>query len=422
MRVAVRCPGSGSLSPGSRAVLRLGFALSLVLLPVGLAATARAGDCDWINSVTTWEASIGWSWSEGSYNWTEPPDRYDSTARDDGSATGVLTAGYYSTGERLGEGTMAGSLSFFDRLDITPKMGPSGFSQYSADGTIIGSDLDLYLDTLGCTYYWQFAASAAGTFTTNSGSIPIQSLNVNAIQTHDRPIPSAPAPLAFDGSVAASSEYTHTPEFLTYAQGAYRAEHNVYAPQSPLPDDFLHWIFQPGSSTAPHNDECAGAGALLLGAQASQSQDVSFATNAPTDPASACGSGDRSVWFFLAPLDSGTAQISTAGSGYSTVVSVWQVAQTCAGLTTEVACGANGASIPVQAGVPLYVQVQRSAPGGTGTLDITATPEPSAALGAGVACASLACVARRRHAEKTGSPSKASASLVGPGAAEAAIG
>ena len=379
-------------------VLRRGFALLLVLLPVGLAATARAGDCDWINSVTTWEASIGWSWSEGQYGWTEPPDRYDSTAHDDGSATGVLDEGYYSTGERLGEGPMTGSLSFLDRLDITPKMGSPGFSQYTADGPIVdGSTLSLYLDTLGCTYYWQFQSMAAGTFTTNSGSIPIQSLNVNSIQTHDRPIPSAPAPLAFDGPVAASSEYSLSPEFLTYAEGAFRAEHNVYAPQTPLPNAFLHWIFQPGSSTAPHNDECAGAGTLLLGPQSSQSQDTSFATNAPTDPASACGSGDQSVWFFLAPLDSGTAQVSTAGSGYSTVVSVWQVAQTCAGLTTEVACGANGASIPVQAGVPLYVQVQRSAPGGTGMLEISGTPEPSAALAAGVACAALACIARLRR-------------------------
>lgn len=105
------------------------------------------------------------------------------------------------------------------------------------------------------------------------------------------------------------------------------------------------------------------------------------------------------MWFFVVPQDSGTAQISTAGSGYSAVVSVWQVAQTCAGLTTEDACGANGASIPVPAGVPLFVQVQRSAPGGTGTLDITATPEPSTALAAGVACAGLACVVRVRRGD-----------------------
>jgi len=139
------------------------------------------------------------------------------------------------------------------------------------------------------------------------------------------------------------------------------------------------------------NDGCAGA-AILSG---SESQDVSFASNAPSDPVSACGIGDRSVWFSFLPTESGTAQISTSGSGYSTVVSVWPQTQTCAGLTTEVACGTNAASVPVQSGVPLLIQVQRSTPGGTGDLQIELIPEPNAGAAAGLACAALALLARR---------------------------
>jgi hypothetical protein len=130
------------------------------------------------------------------------------------------------------------------------------------------------------------------------------------------------------------------------------------------------------------NDVCTGASNL----DDSESLDVSFATNAPSDPVSACGTGDRSVWFSYLPSASGTAQISTSGSGYSTLVSVWPQAQTCAGLATEVACGTNAASVPVQMGVPLLVQVQRSTPGGTGDLQIQLTPEPNAAAAAGLAC------------------------------------
>jgi hypothetical protein len=139
------------------------------------------------------------------------------------------------------------------------------------------------------------------------------------------------------------------------------------------------------------NDGCVGAASL----EGSQSQDVSFASDAPSDPVSACGTGDRSVWFSFLPTESGTVQISTSGSGYSTLVSVWPEAQTCDALTTEFACGTNGASVPVQSGVPLLIQVQRSTPGGTGDLQIELIPEPNAAATAGLACVALALLARR---------------------------
>jgi len=143
----------------------------------------------------------------------------------------------------------------------------------------------------------------------------------------------------------------------------------------------------------PPNDGCAGA-ALLAGPSI---QDVSLATGAPADPVSACGAGDRSVWFSFVPARTGTAAISTGGSGYSTVVSVWPQAQGCAGLTTEVACGQGGASVPVQAGVPLLVEVQRGTPGGTGDLQVHLTPEPDAGAAAALACAALAWLTRRAH-------------------------
>ena len=82
-----------------------------------------------------------------------------------------------------------------------------------------------------------------------------------------------------------------------------------------------------------------------------------------------------------------------------TQVSVWPVAETCAALATEVACGAEGASVPVQAGVALYVQVRRSTNAGTGSLQIHLAPEPNAAETAAVACAGLACLARGRRGQ-----------------------
>ena len=182
------------------------------------------------------------------------------------------------------------------------------------------------------------------------------------------------------------------PWFAVAGEGALQAE-NYAVPPDVFEDAFVHWSFVPGGSSLPSNDSCAAATFLFDSA----SQDVSLATDAPTDPASTCGAGDRSVWFFFLPAESGTAQISTSDSGYSTVVSVWPVTQGCGALTTEVACsanGANGTSVPVQKGVPLYVQVRRSTPAGTGDLQIQLTPEPGTAAGAAVACAWLALIAR----------------------------
>lgn len=141
------------------------------------------------------------------------------------------------------------------------------------------------------------------------------------------------------------------------------------------------------------NDVCSAAAPL----DAAQSLDASFATSAASDPVASCGAGDRSVWFSYLPEASGDAQIATSGSGYPTLISVWQAAPGCGALATEVACGANAASVPVQQGVPLLIQVQRSAPGETGDLEIEIIPEPGAVAGFALACAALAVVARARR-------------------------
>jgi hypothetical protein len=381
------------------------FALLLAILPIALLAPARAqASCGWVTSVASWDASLGWSWSNGKYSWSKPGGEVDSaTTQDAGSATGSLAQAF--PGDTHIVGVMTGSLSFFDRLDITPSSGESGFTQTVANGPMTGGyPLDpptvyLVLDTLSCTYTWTFSVGAASTTTTNRGGGYSSTITPNLIQSGEWPIPELPGPLEFDGAIHASTyppPDNLTPWFNSIANSAGIAESNSYAPETPLPDASVHWSFRPGTSVVPDNDGCAGA-RFLFG---SENQDVSFATIAPTDPASTCGAGDRSVWFFFLPWNSGTAQISTSGSGYSTVVSVWPVAQTCASLTTEVACGANGASVPVQQGVPLLVQVRRSAAGGTGSLTIQATPEPNAAAAAGVACGGLACLAhsaRRRR-------------------------
>jgi len=380
------------------------LALLLVPLPTLLGIPARA-DCAWVRNVASFNATLGWSWFSLKHTWDEPQPgggsaTFEAITQDAGSAAGPLAVGYSGVNDvQLGEGTATGSLRFLDRLDITPSPGTPGFTEYAADGPINGGfnplpTVDLYLDLETCTYHWRFDSYAAGSMTNNFGSIPIPNLGVNFIQSGERPIPDVAGPLDFDGAIHASSKGAPdelTAWFETLGSAAYTAENNAYAPQT-FPDASVHWHFALGTTVAPDNDACTGA-RFLLGAD---SEDVSFATNAATDPASSCGAGDRSVWFFFLPEKTGTAQISTSGSDYSTVVSVWQAAQTCTGLTTEVACGANGASVPVQIGVPLLVQVQRTGGGGGGLSIIM--PEPDAAAANGLACAGLACLAGRRRA------------------------
>jgi len=89
--------------------------------------------------------------------------------------------------------------------------------------------------------------------------------------------------------------------------------------------------------------------------------------------------------------------MSTAGSSYSTVVSVWSTQEFCGALTQELACGANGASIPVQANTAYRVQVQRSGSGGGGALSVQIVPEAGATLSSVCALLALAGAAQMRR-------------------------
>jgi hypothetical protein len=380
------------------------FALLVAVPLVTLAAATNAeASCDWVNDVTTWEASVSWSWSNA-YSWTEPAggtlvSSFEGETRDAGSATASIS-GSFTSGFFLGSGDAIGSLSFLDRVDFADPYG-SGFFQTALNGPLVSVSppippiVSLDLDTQACTYQWGLIAYGEGIrSSTYQGDIPVSEVP-GTIVSGTQPIPSLRGALGFDGPVRATSKPLTQlePWFAVAGEGAFQAE-NYAVPPDVFEDAFVHWSFVPGGSSLPSNDSCAAA-TFLFG---SASQDVSLATDAATDPGSACGAGDRSVWFFFLPEESGTAQISTSGSGYSTVVSVWPLAQTCGALTTEVACGADGGnggsgtSVPVQQGVPLYVQVRRSAPAGTGDLQIQLTPEPDAA--AVVACGVLAFLAR----------------------------
>ena len=372
------------------------FALSLAALLIALVAPARTeASCGWVDGVTTWDASVSWSWSN-EYSWTENGGfNSEGRTQDAGSATASISGDFIS-GRFYGLGDAIGSLSFLDRIDYTNPY-DSGFYQTALSGPLVGvsppipPSLSLVLDPQTCTYDWQLNALGEGTYSsTHGGNIAVSQVP-GAIASGVQPIPSLRGALEFDGPVPASSKPLTllTPWFAVAGEGAFQAE-NYAVPPDVFGDALVHWSFVPDGSPKPSNDGCPAATFLFDSAI----QDVSLATDVATDPASTCGTGDRSVWFFFLPGESGTAQISTSGSGYSTVVSVWPVAQGCGSLTAEVACGANGVSVPVQQGVPLYVQVRRSTPAGTGDLQIQLTPEPDAAAAIGVACASLALLAR----------------------------
>jgi hypothetical protein len=102
-------------------------------------------------------------------------------------------------------------------------------------------------------------------------------------------------------------------------------------------------------------------------------------------PSPACGSGPdgSTVWYrYTAPI-SGTFDISTAGSDYDTVVSVWDDAEGCGSLVTSVACNDDGATPPqsdlvfaVDTGSTYLFQVGARGGGAGGQLSVSAIPEP----------------------------------------------
>jgi hypothetical protein len=375
--------------------MRSSFVRRLVILALlATPLSARADDppsCGWIQSIQSWNASLAWSWSHQA-SWTLIPN-IDVQARviDGGSCDAELTG---FPGASIYTGPVEGQLDFYDNLD---ERSPSftSFERTVLSGPIVGpfpgntNLMSLTLYPASCTYTWQMVPYAEGTYSYPGGSDPTTSYPSQII-SGEQPIPELPGALSFYGSAPVTVNpqigLPH-PEYFPNASAAFASVgHGSFSPA------FVSWSFEPGDSTTPANDSCGAASFLFP----SEEQDTSFATADPSDPTPSCGAGDRSVWFFFITTATGTAQISTAGSGYSTIVSVYPLTPTCDASAVEVACGSGGASVPVQAYTAYRVQVRRSGSGGTGALQISvAVPEPSSAGLAGVAA--LCALAQMRR-------------------------
>jgi hypothetical protein len=377
-------------APRAGAAAALACAVAFAPLRAGAQTT-----CGWIQGITHWNASIAWSWSHQA-QWIQlPTTMRRTTTQDAGGGTAsldALLAGQIFLGE------LEGQLSFDDYSEARPDSNLF-FVRTVVSGPIVDeapglpSQIILTLDPTACTYTWSAEAFGAGTLTTESGSSAVIR-RPNEILPGEHPIPPFPEPLSFSGSVVATVDPelgALDPQFETLALGAQVSADRPNA--TPFANASVSWSFDPDPQ-GPVNDTCPGALFLLDG----QQQDTTFATTDATDPAASCGAGDRSVWFSFFADANGVAEISTAGSGYSTVVSVWPAAQVCGALTSEVACGANGASVPVQANTAYRVQVQRSSGGGTGALSVTATPESGGALSCAAALGALSLCSRIRNA------------------------
>jgi hypothetical protein len=361
------------------------------------AMPSRAGDppsCGWIDSIDSWNGSYGWTWSHHD-QWVQLPDlSLQATVHDGGSGTFSLD-GFIGTFT----GDIDGSLAFDDYYETEDLEGTLHFSHLVLSGPILGpfpgneAQMILQLDSTDCTYTWSSGVWGAGTYSTESDSESTLT-QPNGIYPGVHPIPELPGPLSFSGPATVTVKPTipsPDPQFIPYGDGATASLNRVNHPTPSAAQ--LDWIFRPGDASTPFNDACAGATFLFGG----ETQDTSFATTDASDPAASCGTGDRSVWFtFFAP-NTGTAEISTAGSGYSTIVSVWPASESCGALSTEVACGGNGASVPVQANTAYRVQVRRNGSGGNGSLQVSvAVPEPSMIWAALAALGALAQIRRAR--------------------------
>jgi C1A family cysteine protease len=117
----------------------------------------------------------------------------------------------------------------------------------------------------------------------------------------------------------------------------------------------------------------------LMAGQYTASQTIDTATSAVDDPYFACvaGKGYKSVWYAFTPLTSGLATIKTSGSGYDTILSVWQGAR---GGLTSLACNDdyNGSvtsqvAANLTAGTTYYIEVVGYYSSAAGTLQLNVT-------------------------------------------------
>lgn len=132
------------------------------------------------------------------------------------------------------------------------------------------------------------------------------------------------------------------------------------------------------------NDQCAAARPVSEGAHPFNT--VGATTDGPDEPTACNFSGDSQVnsdvWYCYTPSCSGTATVSTCGSGFNTKVAVYEdcacPVSTSAAACDDDACGLQSeVSLPVTACTSYLIRVGGfGAAQGTGTLDVSCTPAP----------------------------------------------
>jgi hypothetical protein len=368
---------------------RLGAVGLAVAIALGTAPARAVSSCDWVSSVQKWNGILNWSYSHDA-SWSDDYYNFHASTGDTGSVTFQDTGMGFTT-------DITGTLAFLDDLHQIPK-DPHEQPQFSVTSLTAVTEgpsvVDLTASSITCEYFITTQVLGSGTNTSQAGTYPVTNNPTHLIQTQDLPIPSTPGPLVFSDVYPVSYiQVVPRPFFQTHAQSAGASA--VQLGEGQLGTAQVSWVIQPDTITSPLNDVCEGA-PLLVGLQ---QQDATNATSGPSDPTPSCGSGDHSVWYWLVPERSGPVTISTAGSAYSTLLSVW-LKTACGLLTTELACGKDHVTFQAQAGVPVLVEVGRTGAPPAGGLQIEATPEPAWTGSGAVATLALAGIGALRRKEE----------------------
>ncbi len=179
--------------------------------------------------------------------------------------------------------------------------------------------------------------------------------------------------------------------------------------------DLLHVAFAP-------NDLCLESTIVddASSLDFSDTQDTTLATADGSDPTPACGMGadGATVWYSFFASENRTILVSTAGSDYDTVVSVWEGSEdSCGSLDMPVACNddfddgevTSLAEFDAVAGTAYLIQVGARNAGAGGEL-VLQVPEPRTELLAATALL-VALLMRRRSATRRGAGSPAASAV-----------
>jgi len=157
------------------------------------------------------------------------------------------------------------------------------------------------------------------------------------------------------------------------------------------------------------NDDCVDAIDIIapVEGEAVQNATTSDATVESNEPSSLCSREEATVWYRVVSTTDQLLRISTAGSTYDTVLSVFDGTEQCGAIETELACNDDAGAlltsevtVPATTGQVFHVRV--SAFPGVFPTDLTLTvPEPSGALQGLCAVAMLGVLGtRRRRSER----------------------